>query len=451
LSRASMPDDTCHAGRGLPGHSVAARCDYKAASTLNVLAAFWIQFMTHDWFSHLDEGRNAPATMATGCLTERVDGVERPLTSAAALRLGCRAGDRIDVATVAESAEPPRFDDGGRARLARAFRTTRNTVTAWWDASQLYGHDETSRRRVHRDPADPAKLHLVVPDRRAAAGDTLGHLTVLGPGDPMNPQWTGQEAVAFPDNWSVGLSFFHTVFAREHNLFVDAFRRLAAATPDGDSGLRHPDRPGQMVRYRDVDPDALFEVARLVVAAEIAKVHTIEWTPQLLYDEPLGLALRANWFGLLDADADLVRLALSTVVRTLGRSRNGDPAAAWYSVLASGPGIFGLGSRIGAGGSTADAWSLANPDHVNGGTNHFGSPFNFPEEFVTVYRLHPMLPDLLELRSPDQDPNAVRLRIPVAEVARGRATDAMRAHGLASWAVSLGRQRAGRLTLQNHP
>jgi hypothetical protein len=28
-------------------------------------------------------------------------------------------------------------------------------------------------------------------------------------------------------------------------------------------------------------------VARLVVAAEIAKIHTIEWTTQLLYDEPL--------------------------------------------------------------------------------------------------------------------------------------------------------------------
>src|SRR4029079_4198521 len=125
-----------------------------------------------------------------------------------------------------------------------------------------------------------------------------------------------------------------------------------------------------------------------------------------------------------------------------------------YSAFAGGPGIFGMRNEI------RDCWHLffcpntytfPKPDHINGGTHHFGSPFNFPEEFVTVYRLHPMLPDLLELRSPDQDPNAVRLRIPVAEVARGRATDAMRAHGLASWAVSLGRQRAGRLTLQNHP
>ena len=39
-----------------------------------------------------------------------------------------------------------------------------------------------------------------------------------------------------------------------------------------------------------------------------------------------------------------------------------------------------------------------NPDDVNGGINHFGSPFNFPEEFVTVYRLHPLVPDLIEYR-----------------------------------------------------
>jgi hypothetical protein len=78
------------------------------------------------------------------------------------------------------------------------------------------------------------------------------------------------------------MSFYHTVFAREHNLFVDAVRAQAATTPDADSGLRHPDRPTQVIRYRDVSADDLFEIARLVVSAEIAKIHTTEWTPQLL-------------------------------------------------------------------------------------------------------------------------------------------------------------------------
>ena len=37
-----------------------ADCPYRKAPFFNVLAAFWIQFMTHDWFSHLDEGQQRP-------------------------------------------------------------------------------------------------------------------------------------------------------------------------------------------------------------------------------------------------------------------------------------------------------------------------------------------------------------------------------------------------------
>ena len=99
------------------------------------------------------------------------------------------------------------------------------------------------------------------------------------------------------------MSFYHNVFAREHNQFVDAFRRRAAATPDADSGLRDPANPARVIRYRDVTPDELFEVARLVVAAEIAKIHTIEWTTQLLYDEPLYRGMNGNWGGLLGEDS----------------------------------------------------------------------------------------------------------------------------------------------------
>ena len=33
-------------------------CDYKKAPFFNVIAAFWIQFMTHDWFTHMEEARN---------------------------------------------------------------------------------------------------------------------------------------------------------------------------------------------------------------------------------------------------------------------------------------------------------------------------------------------------------------------------------------------------------
>ena len=53
------------------------------------------------------------------------------------------------------------------------------------------------------------------------------------------------------------------------------------------AALRNPSDPSHVIRNQDVSPDELFEVARLVIAAEIAKIHTTEWTPQLLYDEPL--------------------------------------------------------------------------------------------------------------------------------------------------------------------
>ena len=90
FTRAQSNPGACNEGYGLPGFSKDANCDYKKAPFFNVLAAFWIQFMTHDWFSHLDEGHNAKEYMSVGC-------------SEADQKLGCRPGDRIDKALVAES------------------------------------------------------------------------------------------------------------------------------------------------------------------------------------------------------------------------------------------------------------------------------------------------------------------------------------------------------------
>ncbi|HEY7165314.1 MAG TPA: peroxidase family protein [Candidatus Binatia bacterium] len=445
----------CRNGRGADSDPADSDCDYKKAPVLNVLGAFWIQFMTHDWFSHLDEGHNGSELIALGCRTELVNNSEKSLTPDDTKRLGCRPDDRIDKSLIAAEDPPSTFEFQGRSYLSRAPKLTANRNTAWWDASQLYGFDETSRRRVKRDPTDPAKL-LLVTDR---PGDPSGYLPLLEPGDPMNPQWTGQESAAFPDNWSIGMSFFHTVFAREHNAFVEAFRKRGAATPDADSGLRNPAAPRDVIRYRDVTADELFEVARLVIAAEIAKIHTIEWTTQLLYDEPLYLAMKSNWDGLFEESSPVSKALGHIVVSSFGRSEDVRRGSDWYSVLASGPGILGLGSHIYAGqplwnrfnGDTKDLWDISKPEHINGGVNHFGSPFNFPEEFVTVYRLHPLVPDLLEFRDLGSDPNQIQSKVPVVETARGKATAAMRKDGLADWALSLGRQRAGALTLHNHP
>ena len=411
----------CNQGHG-DGTSATAQCPYRKAPFFNVLAAFWIQFMTHDWFSHLDNARGD---------------LRRPMESLGctgnARASGCRPGDHIEAALLADDGAPPMLRLAGTERMARAPRTSRNFNTAWWDASQIYGFDENSARRVKRDTADHAKLLLRGDTARVA--EAQGYLPVFAPAcpsgqsqgcDPIRGEWTGQEAAAFADNWSIGMSLYHTVFTREHNAFVDAFRVQARATPNADSGLRDPDAPGTPIPYRRVGDEELFAITRLVIAAEIAKIHTIEWTTQLLYDEPLNLGMNSNWSGLFEKGSLASRIT-SDLVAKLSQLPDQRHANQIYSALAAGAGIVGLGQ-----------------------TNHFGVPFNFPEEFVSVYRLHPLVPDLIEMREV-ANPNAIAAKVAVIDTFRGKATDAMHAHGLADWALSMGRQRLGLLTLRNTP
>jgi hypothetical protein len=427
FTRSQSNAAACNGGFGLPNDSPEGNCDYQKAPFFNVIAAYWIQFMTHDWFSHMEDGHNntqAPY-MSVGC----------SLSAEEAAKLGCRPDDKVDTAYVLQDSPPDKFKVGEKEYLTRAPKTYANNNTAWWDASQIYGFDDESQKRVKRDSKDPAKLAM----------DASGYLPVLSPGDPAQPQWKGQESVGFPDNWTIGLSFLHNVFAREHNSFVDEFRKESAAKPNSDSGLRNPSDPKREIRNRDVTPDELFTAARLVVAAEIAKIHTIEWTPQLLYGEPLYKGMNANWNGLLgQGDPDVSKALSNVIVNGFGKAKDEKGAAQWYSVLASGPGIFGIGSKV-------HGYDITNPAKTNGGVNHFGSPFNFPEEFVTVYRLHPLVPDLIEFRDLSKDPNQIVKKIAVINTFEYRATDAMRSNGIANWGLSMGRQRLGLLTLHNVP
>ncbi len=451
FTREQTADDRCNQGMGLPNFSAEANCDYLKAPFFNVLAAFWIQFMTHDWFSHTDEGRNAPQLQAVGCSSEE------------ARTLGCREGDRREPSLYEKVTPAESFESAGQSYQKRSPQTTANLATAWWDASQIYGHDTRSAKRVQRDPQDRAKLLL-----------TNHYLPLLpsceqySPNCPVQPQWQGQEATAFPDNWNIGQSFYHNLFAREHNYFVERFRELQEQMPSADSGLRDPGNPKKIIAYGDVDAERLYQVARLVVAAEIAKIHTIEWTTQLLYNEPLYAGMNSNWFGLFNLKEDRVSKVLrrmfgkdeSFLGRLSGKAATGisgvsDPrkANSIYSVLASGAGIFGLGNTKPEGilWWERDGWDLANlEEDVNGGTNHFGSPFNFPEEFPSVYRLHALVPDLIEFRE-YKDPNAITLKIPVLDTVRGGATHHMQQRGIDNWALSMGRQRLGLLHLRNMP
>jgi hypothetical protein len=441
--QAKAPD--CNKGHGKPGTD--SDCDYKKAPFFNVIAAYWIQFMTHDWFSHMEDARNdLTRTTAMGCASERVNNAEQPITPARADQLGCRPADKMEAALIAEKGAPPTFKYQGKSYMARSPGTTRNMNTAWWDASQIYGYDDTSRRRMRRDPADPAKLQLVNA-HSGMIGDEQGYLPVFGaacaPGapatgcDPIRPEWAGQEAAAVPDNWSIGLSFLHTVFVREHNAIVNGFRKFARDNADQDSGLRNPERPSDPIPYGKISNDELFEIARLIVSAEIAKIHTIEWTPQLLYDEPLQIGMNANWSGVFKDDP-LASEVTRRIVRKLADSSNSKLANQFFSALAAGPGIFGAGS------------DRPYPEGVNDGPNHFGAPFNFPEEFISVYRLHPLVPDMIEYREMSE-PNRIAKHVPVIDTFRGKATAKMREAGLSNWALSMGRQRLGLLELNNHP
>ena len=413
-----------------------------------MLAAYWIQFMTHDWFAHLNEARNDRSHIMSslGCKTERVNNVEQPISAARAAELGCRPADKMEAALIADHGQPETFAYQGKTYMKRSPGTSRNLNTAWWDVSQIYGYDQTSRRRMRRDPNDSAKLQMIAA-HTGTAGDSQGYLPVFRPActpgapaagcDPIQPEWVGQEAAAFPDNWSIGLSFLHNVFVREHNLIVEAFRKIAHANPDVDCGLRDPDHPTEPISYSQVTNDQLFEIARLIVAAEIAKIHTIEWTPQLLYDEPLYLGMNSNWSGLF-RDKPHVSDVTKRIVRKLADAADPKLANQFYSALAAGPGIVGTAS------------DRPYPAGIDDGPNHFGSPFNFPEEFISVYRLHPLVPDMIEFRDLS-DPNRIAKHIPIIDTFRGKATGAMRDGGLSNWALSIGRQRLGLLELRNHP
>jgi hypothetical protein len=101
--------------------------------------------------------------------------------------------------------------------------------------------------------------------------------------------------------------------------------------------------------YPSLDDQRLFELSVLVVSALIAKIHTLEWTTCVLRHPALQIAMNANWYGVLG----------KTVKDRIGRIGDSE-------VLS---GIIG---------SSAD---------------HHSAPFSLTEEFASVYRMHPLIPD----------------------------------------------------------
>jgi hypothetical protein len=95
--------------------------------------------------------------------------------------------------------------------------------------------------------------------------------------------------------------------------------------------------------------DQIFDKARLVNCALMAKIHTVEWTPAILAHPALKIAMNANWWG----------LAGETLNKLVGRISKTSEAIS---------GIPGSGAE------------------------QDGVPYSLTEEFVSVYRMHSLVP-----------------------------------------------------------
>jgi hypothetical protein len=175
----------------------------------------------------------------------------------------------------------------------------------------------------------------------------------------------------------------HTLFAREHNAVCDA---LTSSYPSWSE-------------------ERVYQTARLIVSALIAKIHTVEWTPAILATEAIDAGLHANWFG---APNDwLTRLGV------------------WLTDVHAIKGI---------------------PDTT---PDHHGAPYALTEDFVTVYRLHPLLPDDYQLY--DYKTGQLLGRHDFAALSGRNTDEVMRKHGLDNVLYSMGISHPGAITLHNYP
>ena len=316
---------------------------------LNLLAASWIQFMNHDWISHGDVADKSVITV--------------PLEPGdpAAKRYG-----KADLVIGQTQADPTR-GVGGNEPAATSFI---NEVTHWWDGSQIYGSDQATQNRLR--------------------SHDLGKMTLNADGTlPVDPV-TDVEDAAFMRNWWVGLSMLHTLFVREHNAICDM---LHNAYPDPEW-----------------DDNRLFNVARLINAAVMAKIHSIEWTPAILPNETLEMGLNSNWYGLF------------TYLGRKGKARK-----TLAEVNIRNPELGGI---------------VGNP------INRHHCAFGLTEEFVEVYRLHSLLPETLQLRRRGKskiDPRAF------AATRQHGSIEITKQYAMSDLFYSFGNQHPGALVLNNFP
>lgn len=232
----------------------------------------------------------------------------------------------------------------------------------WWDGSQIYGSTSEFAAALR---ADDGKLRIG--EDGLLPADLEEHLDLS---DAAGNFW-------------VGLGLLHTLFTLEHNAICDRLRR------------EHP-------KWTD---DRIYDCARLVNAALMAKIHTVEWTPAIIAHPTTRLGMNANWWGLVGERA----------TKRFGR--------------------FGKGEVLsGIPGSARD---------------HHGAPYSLTEEFVAVYRMHPLLPDDFTFRSLSNDQVVTQCTFP--ELGALQVRDRLEELSVPTAFYSFGRMHPGAITLHNYP
>jgi Animal haem peroxidase len=310
------------------------RTEFAPATSLNLLAAAWIQFEVHDWFSH---GKSPPEEPWQIPLEEDDDWPHHPMT-------------------IPRTRPDPAPDPSGPATFV-------TDDTHWWDASQIYGSDRAFADRLRSGE----RGNLRVDEQGLPPADLEAHVDLSGVGG----------------NFWIGLALLHSLFMREHNAICDHLHAT----------------------YRDLDDEALYQKARLVNAALMAKIHTVDWTPAIIAHPTTVVALRANWYGILGEG----------FVKRFGRRTSNE-------VIRGIPG---------------------SP------TNHHGVPYSLTEEFVSVYRMHPLIPDDYVFRSRDTD--AVLREHPFEELGALGVRARLEETSMADVFYSFGRSHPGQITLHNFP
>ncbi|MFC4336466.1 peroxidase family protein [Salininema proteolyticum] len=241
-----------------------------------------------------------------------------------------------------------------------------NTRTHWWDGSQIYGVSEEQNRAMRT--GEHGKMIV----------DDFGRLPL-----ESDPGLGGIERTGFNENWWVGLSLLHTLFVKEHNAICDMLAR----------------------KYRRWGDERLFQTARLVNAALMAKIHTVEWTPAVLPNRVTRFAMNCNWYGALG----------KTVREKFGRVSRNEAVS-------------------GIPGSPSD---------------HHAAAYSLTEEFVTSYRLHPLIPDEFRIRS-HRDGSLIS-ETGFMELQGNGTRDATDLYGADNILYSFATSHPGAITLHNHP